>query len=176
MLQMTLWTLQRRGTSRFLYPLPQGAMYGAGLWARGQGNFPRLTGKALPAQSTQEVATSEHRDARRLASLAERGCLFVPWAVSGGGRSPKASLLLPSGFLWSSGAAGALLQGHPRSACAVLPGAAGKGGHRAALRATLLPSGAAISPLPSAPLKKSLPQLAGCDQTQLLWGESLAEG
>jgi len=87
---------------------------------------------------------------------------------------PKASpFLLPFRSLLSSGAAGALLQGHPGSACAVLPWAAGKGRHRDAPRTTLLPSGAAMSPLPFAPLKERLLQEATNPATS---GENLAEG
>ena len=55
-----------------MVPLPPGAVYGAGLRTR-EGNFLWLTGKAVPAQSTQEVATSEDRDEGRLASLALAG-------------------------------------------------------------------------------------------------------
>jgi len=113
-----------------------------GLWTEAQGTFPLAQSKAAPAQSMQEMAASAPRHEWRLASLASRGGLSVPEGVWGGVRLPKASpLLLPSRTLCSNRAAGALLHGHPGSACAVLPWAAGKGWHWDAPWVTLLPQG-----------------------------------
>lgn len=48
--------------------------------------------------------------------------------------------------------------------------AAGKRGHQAALQAIPIPSGAAISPLPSASLRKRLPQ--GANERGFFWREA----
>ena len=171
MLKMTLWTLKRRGAYGFVYPLPQGAMYGAGLWTRGQGNFPWLTGQAVPAQSMQEVATSAHQDESRLTSLAARGRLFVSWDVSGGGGMPKASLLLPhSGFLWSSGAAWGFVARTPWvSVCCAAVGC-WKGRASGSSLGNPASSGGCYFPFALCPpQEKTSP---GGERTQLLWGKA----